>query len=432
MEQHPVPRNISSFQFHLIGDMTLRQFGYLASGVIIAYIIYRTSPLPQILTLPIVGIFGFLGVAFAFLPIQERPLDRWLLAFVRSIFSPTQYIWQKQNVPAKIFTEEAKTMVKKQAKKHIEAHQDAQEKLKKYLASLPTQPHETLNIREKKYIDQMLSLFGSIPQVVTYYTSYAQPSPSILKSSGYEKITTPVKPTPQASQPTISQKPPITVRPQETKVAQALPQARQKPQPFQPTKFKETPSLQELKTDTSFDENYQQKLKALVLEKEQLLKELNRLKEDMEKKQKPQVVKPVVEKEEEGEPTITAVSAKTAVDKVGLPNLPQTPNMVIGIVKDPQRKALPNIIITIKDKTNMPLRALKTNKLGQFVTATPLPNGTYYLEVEDPFKRYVFDIAEITLSGRVFLPIEIIAKGEKEIIRERLEKAIFSSASANI
>src|SRR3970282_1370757 len=95
MEQHPIPRNISSFQFHLIGDMTVRQFGYLVSGFIIGFVLYKTLPLPPLLSYPIIGAVVFSGFAFAFLPIQERPLDKWIVAFIKSILSPTQYLWQK-------------------------------------------------------------------------------------------------------------------------------------------------------------------------------------------------------------------------------------------------------------------------------------------------------------------------------------------------
>lgn len=101
----------------------------------------------------------------------------------------------------------------------------------------------------------------------------------------------------------------------------------------------------------------------------------------------------------------------------------------MGVVKDSQKRFLPNIILTVKDTKGIPIRAIKTNKLGQFATATSLPNGTYLLEVEDPLKRYVFDIAEITLSGKVFQPIVIFAKGEKELIREKLSKELFGNVN---
>ncbi|OGG32335.1 hypothetical protein A3I51_02125 [Candidatus Gottesmanbacteria bacterium RIFCSPLOWO2_02_FULL_38_8] len=61
-----------------------------------------------------------------------------------------------------------------------------------------------------------------------------------------------------------------------------------------------------------------------------------------------------------------------------------------------------------------------------------MQNSIYHIEAEDPLKRYVFDIAEINLSGKVFLPIEITAKGEKELMREKLTKEIFGNQGATV
>lgn len=170
-------------------------------------------------------------------------------------------------------------------------------------------------------------------------------------------------------------------------------------------------------------------LAQLMEEKKKLSQELTSMKQvpAPTPQEGPQVVKPTVAKDEPQKPTIKAVTPKQAIDEIGLPSLPQTPNVVIGVIKDGQKKQLPNIILTIKDSKGMPIRALKTNKLGQFITATPLANGTYYLEVEDPMKRYVFDVAEITMKGEIFLPIEITAKGEKDLIREKLTKELFGN-----
>ena len=94
MEQHPVPQNITSFEFRLIGDMTVKQFFLLTAGVIFGFIFWQL-PLPTLIGKPIALFLFFLGVAFAFLPIEDRPLHRWLLAFIKSIYSPTQFFFQK-------------------------------------------------------------------------------------------------------------------------------------------------------------------------------------------------------------------------------------------------------------------------------------------------------------------------------------------------
>ncbi len=100
MEQHPVPQNVTTFQFRLIGDMTLKQFGYLCAGAILAFIAYKL-PMPFIITWPLTMIFAFLGIGFAFIPIEERPMDVWVFSFFKSIYSPTQYLWTRQEPAGK-------------------------------------------------------------------------------------------------------------------------------------------------------------------------------------------------------------------------------------------------------------------------------------------------------------------------------------------
>jgi predicted nucleic acid-binding Zn-ribbon protein len=92
-------------------------------------------------------------------------------------------------------------------------------------------------------------------------------------------------------------------------------------------------------------------------------------------------------------------------DTRGIPVLTQVPNAVNGIVKDDQGKLITDAIIIIKDKLNHNLRALKSNPLGQFVAATPLPNGQYYIQAEK--KGYVFDTIVADLTGEKLNPIEI-------------------------
>ncbi len=108
MEQHPIPQQISSYQFKLVGDMTLKQFFQVAGGVIISLIFYSTSLYP-IIKWPLIIFFSGLGVAMAFLPIEERPLSRWIIAFFKSIYSPTLYIWEKTDKPTVFYTENAST-----------------------------------------------------------------------------------------------------------------------------------------------------------------------------------------------------------------------------------------------------------------------------------------------------------------------------------
>lgn len=96
MEEHAVPQNITTFEFKLFGPFTIRQFIYVAFGGIIAAIFYF-SPLPKTIAYPISAIFVIGGITFAAVPLQGRPLDKWIVAFIRSISRPTQRIWIKDN-----------------------------------------------------------------------------------------------------------------------------------------------------------------------------------------------------------------------------------------------------------------------------------------------------------------------------------------------
>ena len=96
MEQHPIPRQITTFEFKLIGFMTLKQFLYLAVFFPIGCIAYTAIPVAYVNV--IVGVLiGAVGLLFAFLPVQERPLDVWIKNFIRRLSSPTQYVYKKKN-----------------------------------------------------------------------------------------------------------------------------------------------------------------------------------------------------------------------------------------------------------------------------------------------------------------------------------------------
>ncbi|KKS97908.1 MAG: hypothetical protein UV73_C0004G0050 [Candidatus Gottesmanbacteria bacterium GW2011_GWA2_43_14] len=423
MEQHSVPRNISSFQFHLIGDMTVRQFAYLLGGCLIGFVLYKLLPLPGFLAIPAAGAAVLTGFAFAFVPIQERPLDKWIVAFIKSITSPTQYLWQKQEEMPDILAYAYNRPVKSLPQNHLEAHADAKKKLDNYLNSLPNQPHQQINIREKHYVDSTLKLFNTtnsfIPAAAPSFTAPSSIPPVSVSALPF----TTVLPITPVVKPVQSPPPPVKADVLHPPLSAAVAPVNPKPLPpaiQKPIEVKKAapPQLQQIPVDHS-------ELTEIRREKEKLEKELERLKAEISKSSKI-TIKPVEEKEPV-KPTIKTVTPKSAVNEIGIPKLPQAPNIIMGVIKDSNKRLLPNIILTIKDIKDNPHRALKTNRLGQFSTATPLQNGTYFVEAEDPMKRYTFDIAEINLSGKIFLPIEITAKGEKEKMREQLNKELFSN-----
>lgn len=98
MDRHPIPRQITTFEFKLIGFLTLKQFLYLIIFFPLGYIAYVIFPIPY-LNIFVGLIIALVGVAFAFLKIQERSLDEWLTNLLKTLNSPTLYIYKKNNPP---------------------------------------------------------------------------------------------------------------------------------------------------------------------------------------------------------------------------------------------------------------------------------------------------------------------------------------------
>ena len=94
-QEHPIPQQISSYSFRLVGDMTLKQFFQVAMGVVLGLLTYA-SPLPPIVKWPVVALFVLLGVGFAFFTIEDRPLETWIVIFFKKIIRPPQSFTLKQ------------------------------------------------------------------------------------------------------------------------------------------------------------------------------------------------------------------------------------------------------------------------------------------------------------------------------------------------
>ena len=98
MEQHPIPQDVTGFQFKLIGSMTVKQFGYVASGVVMAVILYYlpiNSAFGILLKVILIPLFGSSGVIVAFVPLDGRPIDVMATNFAKAFFSPNQYVYHR-------------------------------------------------------------------------------------------------------------------------------------------------------------------------------------------------------------------------------------------------------------------------------------------------------------------------------------------------
>lgn len=386
MEQHPVPQNVTTFQFRLIGDMTIRQFGYLAGGIIVGYICYKL-PLPFFFSWPLAISSGFLGFGLAFVPVEERPMDIWIASFFKNVYSPTQWVWSR----------EARSGSAGQKSPPLAPARPPQKTPapEKYVAA---GTHTTGTIISMNYsshlFDWLKSIFSAKPKPVS-----PSLSPGFSFADALTKHAEPSK-KPQASAP-----PPPPPPPQP--VATAAPS---------PTHGR----VVELQTQLS----------DALAQRERMEKELIAIRLTLNNQAKNASQAPMrqasVMPPPSGAPsTSVRVIAPEAAAKAGLPRLTTFPNVVTGIIKDPYGNLLAGMLITVRDKDDVPLRALKTNKLGQFAASTPLPDNTYIVEIEDPKGAFIFNKVQIPLIGTVAPPIEVTAKSQKQVERDKLAREIF-------
>jgi len=373
MQQHPVPQNITSYQFRLVGDMTLKQFLELAAGVGLAWIIF-SSNLNFLLKWTLGPLAGFLGFALAFVPIEDRPLDQWLINFIKSLYSPNQYHWKPTPTQLDYLTPA-------QPKPHQDKPLPPQPaKLEEYLQSLPPSPESTFDQAEDKYLDQIASLFGALGNKLPH-SSTPSSAPLNLKTSingvrirqlkhPQASLPTSIPPQPQL-QPKLAAMPVILPQPIPTTSSTPI-QPKQKPVP-KPSTPPSQPTQPVVRPTTPAPA----------------------------KKPTLPPTAPAIK----AEPTIDPVFAKDAI----IPLAPEKPNLISGITLDKNGKILASVIIEILDSKNQSVRALKSNKLGQFFIATPLPDGIYQIRAEHDLHR--FAIIKLEAKNEIIPPLKIQALG---------------------
>lgn len=341
-QQHPIPQQISSYQFRLVGDMTLKQFFQLAGGALLSLLIYATG-LHPLIKWPLILFFALSGVALAFLPFEDRPLDKWVLAFFKSIYSPTIYTWQKGAKKRVFYQEEAVVpndkIVAPQGEKALNAYLNTR-------ADQKSGPLGKLEAAETSFLSRIASLFGG-PHAV------------------------PVS-TPQAGQP----------------MAASTPQAIQ-----QPTNSSPKPSA---KSEIKIPETEFIRIAGQKPQKQEQEKPVTQKSE-----QNATQVNPLMRG---GALSENAQGAQFSVEAAP-PMPPSQPNTVVGQVMDAEGKIVEGAILEIKDIAGRPVRAVKTNKLGHFLIVTPLSDGTYEIETEK--EGLNFEPVKFEASGSIIPPIAI-------------------------
>lgn len=139
--------------------MTIKQFGYIAFGSAVGVILYFLVPKVLFLNFLAAAVFILLGIAFAFVPINDRPMDIWLKNLFERLLSPTQYYYRKNNPPPKILLG-----LQLPPREVLLQHIKAQQSLNEYLQKKPktdvrdnmTQVDENF-AKRKQQLDSLLS-----------------------------------------------------------------------------------------------------------------------------------------------------------------------------------------------------------------------------------------------------------------------------------
>lgn len=362
-EQHPVPQNISSYQFRLIGDMTIKQFMELAGGAVVGLLFYA-SPLPGIFKWPFILASVIFGAALAFLPIQDRPLEQWVLAFLRAIYSPTIFVWQPSTAPAQYYqgAAVATAAATTAAGAEVQIPPPSEPQKPQYL--------ESLEDTEQSFLKNISGLFVKVQQEVQEKQKQ-QSTPATPQEPFRPTITMPVAP--------------VIVDPSNMPTPIA-------PLPTQPQSGIQTSlNVPQVAKPNIENRGWTPPPNAGTFVRQ-------------ENTPSPP---PMVGQALPGQQLAQAPDAQFS-QEAAPPIPPTSPNIVVGQVKDKEQNIIEGVILEIVDEFGRPVRALKSNRAGHFSIVTPLTNGKYQIKAEKEGHR--FDPISLDVKGEVLPPIQLQSK----------------------
>ena len=163
MRQHPIPQDITNYKFHLIGSMTLKQFGELAAGVIIALIIYSTNLIGIVKWGLILFVVG-LAALVAFVPIEERPLDHWIITFFKNLWKPTKFFWKRKTEIPDFMNYKIHQINQEFNSPEVDFNPARKKRIHEYLSSIPKNGEQLddWDKAESQRIGQLISTFNEV------------------------------------------------------------------------------------------------------------------------------------------------------------------------------------------------------------------------------------------------------------------------------
>ena len=336
MQSHPVPQNIASYEFKLVGDMTLKQFMFLAIGGLLGLAVWKL-PIPFAIIRFVMAIVPVgAGILAAFVPLNGRPFTDWVNAFFKAIYAPTQYDYETPVI--KVIVEQAVKPVAQKAPVISFANLGATKPVPK--TETPAAPPLIIPEATKK----IEIIRPSIDPTQTTTAAYISPPPT-------STITKPTVNFPENPAPINLPDTPAPVE-----------------KPTIAPRFTPIDSKNDVKVVTN-----------------------------------PSVLSHTPSPQTPTASTTTAIAP------------PKEPNILTGLVVDLNQVSLSGATIEIVDsKTGIPTRALRTNQLGQFQIAIPLPPGQYTLNVAKLGLK--FAPVSISVNNTIIKPVLIAAVSADTIL----------------
>lgn len=216
MQEHPIPQDVTGYKFHIVGNMTLKQFAEVGAGVLLAVIVYNTNLLP-LFKWPLILFAVGLGGMMAFVPIEERPLDHWIVTFFRRLYSPTKFYWRKESEVPFALKPEKQQKEPAQQQFEIDLTPARQQRIKEYIASVqqpadvePWESQEASRVADilQSFDDVMVEKVKAKPQAVKpqLHTRVrnlsASQTPPAKKRVVFRSVVQNDQPSPAVDQPT--------------------------------------------------------------------------------------------------------------------------------------------------------------------------------------------------------------------------------------
>lgn len=402
MHDHPIPQDVTGYRFHIVGNMTLGQFGQLFVAVVICFVIYQTN-LYTIIKWPLILFVFALGAMAAFVPIYERPISHWITTFFKILNKPTQFFWRREPVIPEFFT-----FVSSSAQKVVLPELDLtplrRQKIHEYIVSAKTteRPDEETQ-QVQNYVDYVTTLFD-VQSTAQRMSAATQPREKVVQKPKLKTRLRSLRPQEDVL-PTMS--PPM----EEPVGVDSLAEAVDQSAPGVPEGEARSANEVEPTTYTSAILDVQASVQAQIQEQteasvnEQALVDENGQTATMEQTQEPtvtDVVSPVATVTTQVAPAATQATFNT---QLPFPSKPTIPNKLVGMVLSNTNELIDGAIVEIHTKDGSVARAVRTNALGQFFVSTPLDKGTYIITVEKAGRQ--FDPITIELKGKIVEPLEI-------------------------